>query len=44
MYDFIDKLINVTMPRVRDFRGINRNHLILMEIILVVLKNIAFQR
>src|SRR4030043_273085 len=23
MYDFVDKLINVTLPRVRDFRGIN---------------------
>jgi large subunit ribosomal protein L5 len=23
MYDFIDKLINLTLPRVRDFRGLN---------------------
>jgi len=23
MYDFVDKLINITLPRVRDFRGIN---------------------
>lgn len=23
MYDFLDKLINITMPRVRDFRGIS---------------------
>lgn len=23
MYDFLDKLINVTLPRVRDFQGIN---------------------
>lgn len=23
MYDFLDKLVNVTMPRVKDFRGIN---------------------
>jgi large subunit ribosomal protein L5 len=23
MYDFLDKLINVTMPRIRDFRGIS---------------------
>jgi len=23
MYDFLDKLINITMPRVKDFRGIN---------------------
>ncbi len=25
MYDFLDKLISVTLPRVRDFRGINPN-------------------
>lgn len=24
MYDFLDKLINVALPRVRDFRGLNR--------------------
>jgi large subunit ribosomal protein L5 len=23
MYEFIDKLVNVALPRVRDFRGIN---------------------
>jgi len=23
MYDFVDKLVNITFPRVRDFRGIN---------------------
>ena len=25
MYDFIDKLMNVALPRVRDFRGISKN-------------------
>jgi len=25
MYEFLDKLINVALPRVRDFRGINPN-------------------
>lgn len=25
MYDFIEKLINVTLPRVRDFRGLDSN-------------------
>ncbi|MFV0499814.1 MAG: 50S ribosomal protein L5 [Bacilli bacterium] len=25
MYDFLDKLISVSLPRVRDFRGINAN-------------------
>ena len=24
MYDFLDKLINVALPRVRDFRGLNK--------------------
>ena len=24
MYDFLDRLINIALPRVRDFRGINR--------------------
>ena len=23
MYDFVDKLVNITLPRVRDFRGVN---------------------
>jgi large subunit ribosomal protein L5 len=26
MYDFLEKLINLTFPRVRDFRGISENH------------------
>ncbi|MFH1642619.1 MAG: 50S ribosomal protein L5 [Nanoarchaeota archaeon] len=25
MYDFLDKLINITIPRIRDFRGLNPN-------------------
>lgn len=25
MYDFLDKLITVSLPRVRDFRGVNKN-------------------
>lgn len=25
MYDFLDKLISISLPRVRDFRGINPN-------------------
>lgn len=25
MYDFLDKLLNITFPRVRDFRGISEN-------------------
>ncbi len=24
MYDFLDKLLNITFPRVRDFRGISK--------------------
>ena len=25
MYEFLDKLVTITIPRVRDFRGVNRN-------------------
>lgn len=25
MYDFLDKLVSVSLPRVRDFRGVNKN-------------------
>ena len=25
MYDFLDKLVTVSLPRVRDFRGISKN-------------------
>lgn len=25
MYDFLDKLVNVSLPRVRDFRGVSQN-------------------
>ncbi len=27
MYDFIEKLIKITLPRIRDFRGLNQNQL-----------------
>lgn len=25
MYDFLDRLLSITIPRIRDFRGLNRN-------------------
>lgn len=25
MYEFVDRLINLSLPRVRDFRGVNPN-------------------
>ena len=25
MYEFLDRLINVALPRIRDFRGVSRN-------------------
>ena len=25
MYDFYDKLVNIDLPRFRDFRGVNKN-------------------
>lgn len=27
MYDFVDKLVKITLPRVRDFRGISTKHI-----------------
>ena len=27
MYDFYDKLVNIDLPRFRDFRGVNKNSL-----------------
>lgn len=27
MYDFVDKLVNITLPRVKDFRGIEKKNL-----------------
>ena len=32
MYEFLDRLFNVALPRVRDFRGINPNSLSLIHI------------
>ena len=25
MYEFLDKLVNISLPRVRDFRGVSNN-------------------
>lgn len=44
MYDFLDKLFNVNLPRVRDFRGYLPMHLTVEEIILWELKNSLFFR
>ncbi len=27
MYEFLDKLISVSLPRVRDFQGVSKKHL-----------------
>ena len=40
MYEFLDRLVNIAIPRIRDFRGLNLKVLMEMEIILLVLKNI----
>lgn len=39
MYDFLDKLVSVSLPRVRDFRGVSKKHLTDVGIILLVLKS-----
>ena len=36
MYEFLDRLISVAIPRVRDFRGLNNKGLMEMVIILLV--------
>ncbi|MDD4332727.1 MAG: 50S ribosomal protein L5 [Patescibacteria group bacterium] len=43
MYDFIEKLINITFPRVRDFRGISDKHIDRLGNITIGFKeNLAF--
>ncbi len=43
MYDFLEKLINISFPRVRDFRGISEKHLDNMGNLTVGFKeNISF--
>ena len=42
MYEFLDRLVNIALPRIKDFRGYQRMDLINLEIILLELKNILF--
>lgn len=44
MYDFMDKLIKIVFPRVRDFRGVDLKMLIKTVFFLLVLKNMLFFR
>ena len=39
MYEFADRLINLALPRVRDFRGVNPNALMEEVTMLLVSKN-----
>ena len=39
MYEFVDRLINLALPRVRDFRGVNPTHLTEEVTMLLVSKN-----
>lgn len=39
MYEFMDRLVNLALPRVRDFRGINLTHLTEGVIMLLVLRS-----
>ena len=34
MYEFLDRLVNIALPRVRDFRGLSKKVLMEKEIIL----------
>ena len=42
MYEFIDRLINIALPRTKDFSGLSEKILMGLEIILLALKNILF--
>ena len=42
MYEFIDRLVNIALPRIKDFSGLNPKDLINLEIILLELKNILY--
>ena len=42
MYEFIDRLVNIALPRIKDFRGLSAKVLITHSIILLELKNILF--
>ena len=45
MYEFIDRLVNIALPRIKDFRGLSLKELIIHTIILLGLKNtLYFQR
>jgi len=40
MYQFLDKLVNIALPRIRDFRGLNQKELIRGKTIAFEKKNI----
>ena len=42
MYEFLDRLINITLPQIRDFRGLNPKVLMVMVIFHLVLKSKLF--
>jgi len=44
MYEFIDRLVNVALPRVRDFRGLNRRALTAAATIRSHQEHIIFPR
>lgn len=45
MFEFLDRLVTIALPRVRDFRGLNPKALMVVVILLWVLKNtLCFQK
>ena len=43
MYEFIDRLVNIALPRIKDFRGLaSKKELITLVISLLELKNILY--
>ena len=44
MYEFLDRLISIALPRVRDFRGLVLNSMVEVIIILVLRSKLFFQK
>ena len=42
MYEFIDRLVNIALPRIKDFRGLSLMDLINMELYFGIKEQIIF--
>ena len=44
MYEFLDRLISVALPRTRDFRGVNLKVMVVVILLLVLQRTLFFQK